>query len=167
MKKNTVYLVQGAFIAALYSALTYFFEPISFSGTQLRISEALTVLPALTPGAIPGLTVGCIIANLSGPYGLADIVFGSMATLLAALCTYCARNIKFRNLPILSAFFPVIFNSIIVGAEIAVLASGGFTLPLLLSSAVSVALGEAIVCIACGLPLYSALNKTKIFERDR
>ncbi len=166
MKRKTVYLVQSAFVAALYAALTYFFEPISFSGTQFRISEALTVLPVLTPAAIPGLTVGCIISNLTSPYGAVDIICGSLATLLAGVCTYYVRNIRFRNLPVLSAIFPVIFNSVIVGAEISILTTGRFSLSVFIMSVLSVAFGELVVCLGCGLPLYSALRKTKIFEKE-
>lgn len=68
MKKGTVYTVQAALIAAIYAALTYAVAPLSFGATQFRISEALTVLPVFTPAAIPGLAVGCIIANIGSPY---------------------------------------------------------------------------------------------------
>lgn len=163
-KTSTAYLVQAAFIAAVYAALTYFLEPISFSGSQLRVAEALTILPVLTPAVVPGLTIGCILANLSSPYGIVDIICGSAATLLAALCTRKTRNIRFKNLPIFSAVFPVLFNALIVGAEISALSTGGFTWSVFGATAVSVALGECIVCFALGIPLTTALEKTKIFK---
>ncbi len=166
MKRKTVYLVQGAFIATIYAAFTYFFEPISFSSTQFRISEALTILPALTPAAIPGLTIGCIISNLTSPYGAVDIICGSLATFLAGVCSFYSRKIKFKGLPVLSAAFPVIFNSVIVSAEISVLTTGRFSVSLFLMSLISVGFGELVMCFLCGLPLYSALSKTKIFEKD-
>ncbi len=166
-KRSTVYLVQAAFIAALYAALTYFLEPISFSGAQFRVSEALTILPVLTPAAIPGLTIGCVIANISSPYGVVDIICGSAATLFAALCTRATRKIKIINIPFLSAFFPVVFNAVIVGAEISALATGGFTWSLFFVTAASVAFGEAVVCFLGGLPLNTALERTRIFEKDR
>ena len=161
---RTVYLVQAGLIAALYAALTYFLAPLSFGAQQIRISEALTVLPVLTPAAVPGLAVGCIIANISSPYGLADIICGTAATLLAALLTRAVRNIRFKNLPLLSLLFPVILNGIIIGFEITWFlpenaSAGGFLL-----SCGGVALGEAISCYIIGLPLFAALNKTKIFE---
>ena len=90
-KKTTVFLVQAAVIAALYAALTLFLAPISFSGNQFRVAEALTLLPVITPAAIPGLAVGCIIGNITSPYGIVDIIFGTCATLLAAVCTRLTR----------------------------------------------------------------------------
>ncbi len=164
-KFSTVYLVQAAFIAAVYVALTYFLKPISFSGAQLRVAEALTILPVLTPAAIPGLTIGCIISNLSSPYGMADIICGSVATLLAAICTRITRNITFKNVPVLSAAFPVIFNMVIIGAEISALSTDGFTWPVFAATAASVGLGQSIACFALGLPLCAALKKTKIFNK--
>ena len=77
------YLVQGAVIAAVYTAVTLLLMPLSYEVMQIRVSEALTVLPALTPAAIPGLFVGCLVSNMLGPYGVIDMVLGSTATLLA------------------------------------------------------------------------------------
>lgn len=118
MKKGTVYTVQAALIAAIYAALTYAVAPLSFGATQFRISEALTVLPVFTPAAIPGLAIGCIIANIGSPYGPIDILLGTVATVLAALATRLTRNIKIKNIPLLSFIFPTVFNGIIIGAEI-------------------------------------------------
>ncbi len=166
-KSTTAYLVQAAFVAAVYAALTYFLEPISFSSAQLRVSEALTILPVLTPAAIPGLTIGCIISNLASPYGIVDIICGSVATFFAAICTRATRNIRFKKLPVASAIFPVLFNGIIVGGEISFMSTDGFSLPVFAVTALSVASGEAIVCFVAGLLLNSALEHTKIFERNR
>ena len=94
--KGTHFLVQGAAIAAVYVVLTLVFAPLSFGEVQIRFSEALTVLPFFTPAAIPGLFVGCIIANLLGGAIPVDIIFGSIATLIGAFFTYKLRN----NLPI-------------------------------------------------------------------
>lgn len=163
-KKSTVFLVQAALIAAVYAAVTYFIAPLSFGAQQMRISEALTVLPVLTPAAIPGLAVGCIIANISSPYGLVDIVCGTGATLLAAILTRAARNIRFKNLPMLSLVFPVLFNGIVIGAEITFFMPDGASFGSFLAAAGSVALGEALSCYAVGLPLFTALRKTKIFD---
>lgn len=165
--KSTIYLAQAAVIAAMYAALTYFLEPISFSGNQFRLSEAFTILPVLTPAAIPGLTIGCLLANISSPYGIVDIICGTSATLMAAICTRASRNLRFKNIPFLSAVFPVVFNGIIVGAEISALATGGFTWSLFLMTAISVSIGEIVVCFLLGLPLCAALEKTKIFQRGK
>lgn len=164
-KKGTVYVVQSAIIAGIYAAVTYFIAPISFGAQQFRISEALTVLPVLTPAAIPGLTIGCMIANLNSPYGVADVIFGALATLLASTCTRYTRNIRIKNLPILSLFFPVLFNGVIIGLEISMFLPEGFSWISFLTFGLSIALGEAVVCYLLGLPLLSGLKRTKIFER--
>ena len=166
-KRSTAYLVQGAMIAAIYAAVTYFVKPISFGAQQFRISEALTILPILTPAAIPGLTIGCLIANLGSPYGIADIVCGTAATLLAAICTRLTGKIRFKKIPLLSPLFPVIFNGVIVGLEISYFMPEGLTFAGFAVSAASVALGEAVVCFLLGLPLYAALDKTGIFKKQR
>ena len=147
-------LVYGAMIAALYALTTVLLAPISYGDTQFRVSEALTLLPMLTPAAIPGLTVGCLIANLFGSASVLDMVFGPLATLLAALGTRALRN-----RPVLAALCPVVANGLIVGVVLAKTLS----LPLLLTMG-SVALGEAVVCIVLGLPLYYALRRTNLFR---
>lgn len=85
-------ITMTASIAALYVVLTFLFEPISFSLIQFRVSEMLTVLPFITPLAIPGLFIGTLIANMMSPVGIYDIIFGSLATLLAAWLTYKMPN---------------------------------------------------------------------------
>lgn len=162
--QKTLYLVHSALIAALYAAVTYFCAPISFGSLQFRVSEALTILPVLSPAAIPGLTIGCLISNLSSPYGLIDIICGTAATLLAAICSRWTRNIRFKNMPLLSALFPVIFNGVIIGLEIAFLLPEGFSWMAFASIGASVAFGEVVVCYILGLPLFAALNKAKVFE---
>lgn len=163
--KRTLYLVQSALIAGIYVAVTYIANPISYGSVQFRISEALTVLPVLTPAAIPGLTIGCLIANLGSPFGPIDIFCGTLATLLAAICTRMTRNILLRKLPLLSLIFPVLFNGIIVGAEIAFFLPEGFSWLAFLTSGASVALGELGVCYILGLPLYTGLNKSGVFKK--
>ena len=78
--KNVTFLTQAAMIAAIYVVLTYVFAPFSFGEVQIRISEALTILPLFTPAAIPGLFVGCLVGNILGGAILPDIIFGSIAT---------------------------------------------------------------------------------------
>ena len=139
-------------IGALYALLTVVFEPISFgvSGAfQFRISEAMTLLPVLTPAAVPGLFVGCVAANLLCGAPLPDIVFGSLATLVADLGTR-----KCRSKPLWAARPPVICNGIIVGIMLSVV----YTIPLAWGC-FTVALGELVVCYLLGLPLLKALQK--------
>ena len=85
--KNVTFLTQAAMIAAIYVVLTYVFAPFSFGEVQIRISEALTILPLFTPAAIPGLFVGCLVGNILGGAILPDIIFGSIATLIGAIGT--------------------------------------------------------------------------------
>lgn len=167
MKKNQITaLVSGAMIAALYAAATYASAVlgIAYGQIQFRFSEALTVLSVFTPAAIPGLTVGCILGNLSSPYGIWDIAFGSLATLLAAVTARKLRKLTFRSLPLFSIIMPVIFNALIVGAEITLLMPAGeASLSVFLVAALEVGAGELVVCLLGGIPLYYAFRKTKLF----
>lgn len=149
-------LVQGAVIAALYTALTLLAAPISFGSIQLRVSEALTVLPVFTPAAIPGLFIGCLISNLLGGGGLPDILVGSMATLLAAWLTF-----RLRIFPAWVALLPpVVVNALAVGLVIHILY--GLAYPL---AALYVAAGQTLACFALGGGLYWALRKNATLYR--
>ncbi len=145
-------LTRSALIAALYMLLNLIFEAISFGAVQFRIAEALTLLPVLMPDAVVGLTVGCLLGNIVGGAVWFDVVFGTLATFLAALASR-----KLRNRPALAAAMPVLFNGLIVGPVVYlgyVKAPGAaVSLTLLLSSMGTVALGEVVVCYALGLPL--------------
>lgn len=119
-KLSVRFLTESAVIAALYAAATYLSAAFSlaYGPVQFRLSEALTVLSTLTPAAIPGLTIGCIIGNISSPMGIWDVLFGSAATLLGAVTGRMLRNVQIKKLPVLSSLMPVIFNAVIVGLEI-------------------------------------------------
>lgn len=162
--KKTLFLVQGAVIAALYAALTYVagLAGLAYGNVQFRFSEALTVLAAFTPAAVPGLTIGCFLGNLGSPYGAVDILCGTLATLLAALCSYGTRKLKIRGIPLVSLLFPVLFNAVIVGAEIALFLPEGFSAQGFLINALWVGLGELVVCCAGGIPLAIAIDRTKL-----
>lgn len=168
-QKQITALVHGAMIAAIYAAATYLSATfgIAYGNLQFRLSEALTVLSVFTPAAVPGLTVGCALGNLSSPMGIWDILFGSAATLLAAITARMLRRITFKGLPILSILMPVVFNALIVGAEIAfLLIEGETTAAVFAVSALEVGAGELAVCLAGGIPLFYAVKKSKIFERN-
>ena len=154
LDKKTLFLVQSAVIAALYAALTLAFAPISYGLMQVRISEALSVLPLYTPAGVPGLFLGCLLANLIGGMGVYDVVFGSLATLLAAGCTWLLRN-RSRYLAPLPT---ILFNAVIVGAMMAFLFDVGESFGLCM---LYVGAGEAIACYALGVPLTFALDKLK------
>ena len=141
----------SAMIAALYAALTLLLAPISYGAIQCRISEAMTLLPILLPQAIPGLVIGCLVANLLSPVAIWDVIFGTLATLIAALGTY-----RLRQKPLLAALCPVVANGVIVGVMLAVF----YALPLWMTM-LEVAVGEA-VAVALGFILLAALRRVDL-----
>ena len=146
-------IVYGAAIAAIYTLLTILFAPISSGLIQCRVSEALCVLPYFTPAAVPGLFLGCLLSNLLTGAPVYDVVFGSLATLLAAFSTWRMRG---RATKYLAPLPSVVWNALIVGA---VLKYGyGVDVPLLMACAY-VGAGQAIACYAGGLPLLMALER--------
>ncbi len=160
MRRSTVQdLTLAALIAAVYAVLTLALPIPAYSGVQLRVAEAMTVLPFLFPAATPGLFVGCFIANLFSPYPL-DILCGSLATLLACLMTQRAPNRWLAPLP------PVLCNMVIVGAEIAWFETGfgpGFWTAYAFN-AFTVGLGELIACVVLGELLLSILPKVPVLQ---
>lgn len=163
MNGKTQRLVSAAIIGALYAVLTMVLAPISYGPVQCRVSEALCILPFFLPHTAWGLFFGCAIANIASAAGLPDIIFGSLATLLACLGTaYCGRYGR----KLLACLMPVLCNGIIVGAMLTVVIAGldpvrnfgAFAV-----FALQVALGEAAVMFIVGLPLLSWLPKQKFF----
>ncbi len=155
--KNTKFLVQAAIIGTIYIILTLSFAPISFGHNifQFRVSEALTILPYFTPAAIPGLFVGCVIANMTGPFGILDIVFGSLATLLAAYTSYRIRHKRY-----LVPMPPVIFNALIVGTYLyyIFLNEADLSTSWLMVTG-WVAIGQLGACYGLGYPLLLLLKR--------
>lgn len=144
-------------LAALYTVLTHLqnaLVPNSASwANQLRVSEALCVLSFFTPAAAPGLSLGCLMFNLTSGAGLPlDFLVGSLATLLSCLCMG-----KLKRLPWLGALCPAVFNGLLVGWELSVYIGGGFWL-----NAGSVALGEGLVLLILGMPLYYAIRARRL-----
>ena len=169
MKKNTQWIVQGALIGALYVVLTVAVAPIGFGVVQFRISEALTILPLFSPAAVPGLFVGCIIANLIGMFmGLnlaIDILFGSLATLLAAILTRGLRRITVKGFPALSFLPPVVMNALIVGLELALFLPQDARVAFWFA-ALTVGGGELAVVVVLGIPLYLVVRRLNIFRNE-
>ena len=158
MRKKTKFLTQGALIAALYVVLTYItnLAGMASGAIQVRISEALCILPAFTAPAVPGLFIGCLAANLLTGAALWDVVFGSVATLLGALGTrYFGKN-KF-----LAPVFPIVSNTVIIPfvLKLAYGVEQGY-----IFLAGSIFIGELISCGVLGIILYKALEKARIFE---
>ena len=160
MRKNSVReLTMSAMLGAIYAVLTMVL-PNQYLGMQIRLAEALTVLPFLFPSATPGLFVGCLIANLLSPYGLLDVVAGSAATLLACLWPQRLKNRWLAPLP------AVVCNAVIVGGVIAFAMTGhgpGFWVAYA-NNALSVGLGELIASYVLGSVLLSYLPRLSYFR---
>ena len=155
MKSNPRRIARAALIAALYLLLTLLLQAISFGPTQLRVSEALMLLPVLTADAVPGLTVGCLLANLLGGGVWFDVLFGTLATLLSA---WFVRRL--RSKPVIAAAAPVVLNALIVGPVVYFgYVRTPFRWAALLSAVGTVALGQAVVCYVLGLPLLRVLRR--------
>ncbi len=155
---NTVkYLTRGACIAALYAAVTLLLQPISFGPVQFRISEALTLLPFIMPEAVWGLTLGCFIANIFGG-SVIDVIFGTLATLAAAIVVRKMKNIWLLPLA------PVIINSVVIGGVVT-LVSFEFSFITYITVSASIALSEAMICWAGGIPLL--IFSQKLFENRK
>ena len=153
MKNEKVLLLtQAAAIAAIYVVLTVVFEPLSFGVAQVRIAEALTILPYFTPAAVPGLFIGCVIANFMGGGILMDVIFGSLATLAGALGSYALRGHKY-----LVPAPPIIANAVIV-PFVLFYGYGINYMPIPLMM-LSVGAGEVISCGIMGLVVLFALEK--------
>lgn len=156
---KTKFLTQSAMIATIYVVMVEAFKPFSYGIMQVRVAEALTVLPFFTPAAIPGLTLGVLISNLLGPYGLLDIVLGTLATLIAAYLSYRMSRKSLVPLP------PVLVNAVIIGAMLYYIFLGTPDAMPLLPIMAWVGLGQAIACYGLGYPLMKVLEryKDKIF----
>ena len=163
----------AAVVGAAYAALTVGLAPISYGAIQFRVSEVLCILPYFIPSTVWGLFIGCAIANILGG-GVLDIVFGSLATLLAALVTaWLGKKEHTLGNSVLACLQPVVFNAVIVGAVVtAVFTVEGETvnpfthLGLYAATAASVGFGEAVVLLALGLPLMRWLPRQEFFKKN-
>ncbi len=170
MKKstNTKALVTSALVAAIYCALTLALSWLSFGNMQFRIAEALTLLPIISPHAIVGVTLGCALSNAIGYFmganilGAMDILFGTLASLIAAILTWVCRNIRVKNLPLLSTFFPVVINAVVIGGELSILFTGTISIEPFLINAVSVFIPQFVICYTAGLMLVRFIEKNNI-----
>lgn len=148
------HLAVGGMVAALYAVLTITLAPLSYGPVQFRVAEALTLLPFYLPEAIPGLFIGCVIANLMGEFGMLDVIVGGSATLLAAYLSHKMPSLR------LAALCPVLINMVFVGVMLHSLIG----VPLW-STFFYVAIGEAGACYLIGYPLMKALEEQGILKR--
>lgn len=165
MKGKSRFLAHGAMVGALYVALTYlqnFLLPGSATwAIQFRASEALCVLALFTPAAIPGLTLGCLLFNISFAGALPlDFLVGSLATCLATAGMYYLRKVTVKGYPLIAMLLPAVSNALLVGWELSVYIGGGFWL-----NALYVAIGEAAVLLTLGTALFYAIRARGLDKR--
>ncbi len=185
-ESRSKYIARAGVIAAVYAAASLiamvFLQGLAWGPVQCRISEAVCVVAVLTSSAVPGLAIGCAIANLinvaisgAGALGMLDVVFGSLATLLGAL--WCR---KFRSRPALAVFGFVLANALIVPAYLPILLQGlgyytipftnialdGMYLPMYLFGVIATGIGEALVMYVLGMPLLRALKRSNIADKE-
>ena len=166
-------MVKIAMIGAIYAAITFATFFMSFGAIQYRVSEVLTVLPAYTSLAIPGLGIGCAAANLMGffmgvnPIGWIDAIFGTLATVIAALLSRQFGKLDNKLLRyILVPLPPVLANAVIVGLELTIVFQDGSAFfPMFLTNAVSVGIGQAVICYALGIPFMMVLSKNEFYKK--
>ena len=162
MRRNVRFLTHAALLAALYTALTYlqnFLLPGSASwAIQFRASEALCVLAFFTPAAIPGLSIGCLLFNLSFSGALPlDPLFGTLATALATGGMWLSRKWTIHSFPLFGLLLPALTNAILVGWELSLYIGGAFWL-----NALYVAIGEAAVLLTLGTALYYTIKARRL-----
>ena len=165
MNKSIKHAVRIALIAALYAVFTFLSASLglAYGNIQLRISEALMILCAFSSDAVAGVVIGCALANIASPFGPADMLIGSAATLAAALLirTVAARVTDIRAVTALSVLMTAAVNGIAVGAETAFIAGAGQTPGVFFISAAEVVAGELIVGAVLGPLIVTALKKNK------
>ena len=162
-------LVRCAVIAAVYVVLCLVLAPFSYGAVQVRIAEALCLLPVFGAEYIIGVTLGCFLANLFGST-IIDVIFGTIATLLACLVTYRLRNVRIKGLAIPASLPPVLFNAIIVGIEITLFFTDytAMSAPvwlLCISNGISVGIGELISCTILGVALVKLIESNTALKR--
>lgn len=164
IRKMTHYLTRAGIVGALYAVITLAIYPFAFGPLQIRISEALTVLPFFMPEAVLGLFIGCIVSNFfSTNIVILDVIFGSLATLLAAILTYFCSKLG-KNGKWLAPLPPVVINAIVIALVIALSttsAGEGSFYTVLLYNMATVGVGQLIACYGLGIPLSFMLEKIK------
>lgn len=172
MKTNKLrQMVFAAMIAAVYAAVTLALSPLSFANLQIRVSEAMTLLPVLFASSVPGVTLGCFLSNLFGAMmgvnvlGYLDCLFGTLATFAAAVLSRRFAHIRIKGIPWLSVLMPVIANGVVIGLELAYALMPNELLSGFVLFGLEVAAGELIAVSVFGIPLVRALEKIQIKDR--
>ena len=164
-KTKSNVMVKQAMIAAMYTVVGMVLAPFTFGAVQVRVSEALTLLPVFGFQNVWGITIGCFLTNLVGfatganILGWLDIIFGTAATLIAGIMSYLLRNVRFKGLPVLSTIPPIIVNAIVIGYELCIMLNGKFNPIIFWTQALSVGAGQLVSCVVFGLVLVKAIEK--------
>ncbi|MCR1874621.1 QueT transporter family protein [Paraclostridium bifermentans] len=155
MTTNIKKLVTTALVAAIYATLTLVLGAISYGPIQFRVAEIMVLLPFIKKDYIWGLTIGCFLANIIGPYGVPDIIFGTTATFLSVYAVYMTSKMMYgkKYALLVSSIWPTVINAIIIGIMLNIF----FGLPLMLSMA-QVGFGQFVVITIIGVPLYKSLE---------
>lgn len=155
MKNSTKKVATTAVVAALYAALTLGLSFISYGPIQFRLSEVMTLLPLISKEYIVGLTLGCFLANILGPYGVPDIIFGTLATFISVYLVYLTGKYMKdkKSTPLVASLWPVVVNAIIVATQLKIF----FDLPFVLSM-IQVGFGQFVVITIVGVPLFKVVN---------
>lgn len=158
MKFDARSIARAGVIAGVYAGLCLLLAPISYKVFQVRVAEALAVLPIVWPEAVVGLACGALIANLVGPLGVFDVIFGTAATAIAAWLTYRFRGAR------MAYVFPIVVNGIVVGAYVPFLTGMEIHFWTIPAAMLLVAAGEAVAVLALGVPLLHALRRTGMID---
>jgi len=156
---RATFIARSAIIAAIYAIVTYALKPISYGPIQVRFSEALVLLPLIEDSAVPGLFLGCVLANIIGGLGIWDVCFGSLITLVAAFLTSKMPG------PLLGAVWPVFLNALGVSYYLSFLYKAPYEI-----TALYIGIGELIAVVGVGIPLYYVIKRTslmKIFKKNK
>lgn len=155
MNKKTLFITEAAVIGAIYTVLVMLFIPISYGPIQVRIAEALTILPYFTPAAIPGVTIGCFLSAILNGADILDVIFGTLATLIAAILSYRLRRYKY-----LVPIPPIVVNAIVIPWVLHFAYGIPDSIPFMM---LTVGFGEVIAAGVLGIVLLLALDKIKHF----
>ncbi len=161
-------LVHCGVVAAIYVVLCLALQPLSYGAVQVRVAEALCLLPVFGAEYIVGVVLGCFLANLLGST-IVDVIFGTLATLLACLVTYKLRNVRFKGLAIAASLPPVLFNAVIIGIEIAAMfpdpTSSAPIWLACITNGISVGIGELISCTVLGVVLVKLIESNAALRK--
>ena len=166
--KKTNYMANQAMIAAIYTVLSVCLSAISYGPVQIRVSEAMALLPVFGIHNVIGVTLGCFITNLIGFFtganilGWMDMIFGTAATFAAAVMTYALRNARLKKLPVAAAIPPVVTNALIIGWELCVFINNGSFNPVIFwSQALSVGVGQVVSCMILGIVMVRVIENNR------